>query len=161
LRFGPSTYENHQAQLFKLKQTGSVSEYQAIFEKLGNRVIGLPADAMLNCFISGLNPEIKNEIAIQKPYTISQAIGLAKLVEVKFGILNQSSKDLSPHTTTHNHNPISPRHKTQISLKFPHQTQQTNLHHPQIPSCPLGVCPQPKCKKEGPWAYATIVKKNG
>jgi hypothetical protein len=74
LRFGPSTYENHQAQLFKLKQTGSVSEYQAIFEKLGNRVIGLPADAMLNCFISGLNPEINNEIAIQKPYTISQAI---------------------------------------------------------------------------------------
>jgi hypothetical protein len=114
LRFGPSTYENHQAQLFKLKQTGSVSEYQAIFEKLGNRVIGLPADVMLNCFISGLNPEIKNEIAIQKPYTISQAIGLAKLVEVKFGILNQSSKYLSPHTATHNHSPISPTHKTQI-----------------------------------------------
>lgn len=83
LRFGPSTYENHQAQLFKLKQTGTVSEYQTQFEKLGNRVLGLPSDALLNCFISGLSPEIRNEIAIQRPFTITQAIGLAKLIEAK------------------------------------------------------------------------------
>lgn len=42
LRFGPSTYENHQAGLFKLKQTGSVMEYQTKFEQLGNQVVGLP-----------------------------------------------------------------------------------------------------------------------
>jgi len=56
LRFGPSTYVNHQAELFKLHQDGSVSDYQAQFEKLGNRVLGLPPEAILNCFISGLNP---------------------------------------------------------------------------------------------------------
>jgi len=64
LRFGPSTYANHQAELFKLRQTGSVSEYQAQFEKLENRVLGLPVDALLNCFISGLILEIRSEIAI-------------------------------------------------------------------------------------------------
>lgn len=83
LRFGPSTYANHQAELFKLRQSGTVSEYQAQFEKLGNRVIGLPAEALLNCFISGLIPEIWNEMAIQHPTSITQAIRLAKLIEAK------------------------------------------------------------------------------
>jgi hypothetical protein len=81
LRFGPSTYENHQAQLFKLRQHGTVAEYQANFEKISNPVYGLPHDAILNCFISGLQPEIRSELAIQRPYNISQAIGLAKLIE--------------------------------------------------------------------------------
>jgi len=83
LRFGPSTYANHQEELFKLRQQGSVSEYQVHFEKLCNRVTGLPSEAILNCFISGLIPEIRNELAIQRPQTIHQAIGLAKLIESK------------------------------------------------------------------------------
>ncbi|XP_058783052.1 uncharacterized protein LOC131657702 [Vicia villosa] len=83
LRFGPSTFDNHQAELFKLKQDGSVVDYQTKFEKLGNQVVGLPPDAILNCFISGLSSDIRNEMAIHKPTSISQAIGLAKLIESK------------------------------------------------------------------------------
>lgn len=67
LRFGPSTYENHQAELFKLRQQGSVCDYQAQFEKLSNMVYGLPPNALLNCFISGLYPDIRKELAILKP----------------------------------------------------------------------------------------------
>lgn len=39
LRFGPSSYDNHQARLFKLRQHGSIVEYQVNFENLENRVI--------------------------------------------------------------------------------------------------------------------------
>ncbi|MCI41140.1 hypothetical protein A2U01_0062373, partial [Trifolium medium] len=39
LRFGPSSYDNHQASLFKLTQKGSVTEFQQQFETLSNRVI--------------------------------------------------------------------------------------------------------------------------
>lgn len=56
-RFDPSTHANHQAELFKLKQDGHVVDYQARFENLGNQVIGLPQDAIHNCFISGLAPK--------------------------------------------------------------------------------------------------------
>lgn len=70
LRFGPSTYENHPAQLFKLCQQGSVAEYQTSFERLANRVLTLPPEAMINCFLSGLILEIRNEISIHQPYTI-------------------------------------------------------------------------------------------
>ncbi|KAF1868302.1 hypothetical protein Lal_00000695 [Lupinus albus] len=40
LRFGPSSYANHQAELFKLKQLGSIAEYQSHFERLCNKVVG-------------------------------------------------------------------------------------------------------------------------
>ncbi|KAL0340386.1 UNVERIFIED_CONTAM: hypothetical protein Sradi_4555400 [Sesamum radiatum] len=38
LRFGPSSFANHQAVLFKLRKRGSVAEFQAEFECLCNRV---------------------------------------------------------------------------------------------------------------------------
>nr|KYP76736.1 hypothetical protein KK1_020989 [Cajanus cajan] len=83
LRFGPTGYENFQAELFKLRQHTTVTEYQQRFEKISNRVFGLPPDAIVDCFYSGLLPEIRRELAILKPTTISQAIGLSKLIEAK------------------------------------------------------------------------------
>ena len=91
-------------ELFKLRQLGSVSDYQSQFEKLGNRVLGLPAEASLNCFISELLPDIRNEIAIQRPTSITQAIGLAKLIEAKL-------KDFKPKFSrpTSNYTPNPPQ----------------------------------------------------
>lgn len=62
LRFGPPTYANHQAALFKLRQIGSVMDYQMQFESLSNRVDGLPPSALLNCFISGLCSDINEKL---------------------------------------------------------------------------------------------------
>jgi len=52
LRFGPSSYTNHQAKLFKLQQHNTVTEYQTRFEKNCNCVIGLSPDTILNYFLS-------------------------------------------------------------------------------------------------------------
>ncbi|XP_019450597.1 PREDICTED: uncharacterized protein LOC109352871 [Lupinus angustifolius] len=82
-RFGPSCYENHQAELFKLRQTGTVAEYQRQFETLCNRIWGLSPEVILNCFISGLLTEIRRELAVLRPSNIAEALGLAKLVESK------------------------------------------------------------------------------
>ncbi|KAL4590915.1 hypothetical protein LXL04_003862 [Taraxacum kok-saghyz] len=49
-RFGPSIYENHQATIFKLRQTSTVSAYQSKFEKLSNCVDDLPNQALRNYF---------------------------------------------------------------------------------------------------------------
>ncbi|XP_057431227.1 uncharacterized protein LOC130724075 [Lotus japonicus] len=82
-RFGPSCYENPQQELFKLQQTSTVQEYQTKFEKLCNQVVGLPPDIILDCFLSGLNPEILQELKVFRPYSVHHAIGLAKLIESK------------------------------------------------------------------------------
>jgi hypothetical protein len=83
VRFGPSSYDNHQQALFKLKQSSTVAEYQREFERLCNRVTGLSPIAIVDCFVSGLKFHIQNELAIHRPTHISQAIGLAKLIESK------------------------------------------------------------------------------
>nr|GEX34494.1 hypothetical protein [Tanacetum cinerariifolium] len=82
-QFGPSTYDNHQAALFNLQQTSSVTAYQTKFERLSNCVGGLPPEELLNCFVSGLRQDIQQELAILQPHTITQAIGLAKLIKDK------------------------------------------------------------------------------
>jgi hypothetical protein len=82
-RFGPSSFDNHQQALFKLRQTTTVADYQRDFERLCNRVAGLPPMAIVDCFVSGLKPHIRHELAIHQPHSISQAIGLAKLIESK------------------------------------------------------------------------------
>lgn len=62
LRFAPSHYEDPKGSLFKLCQTSSVKEYQTEFESLANRIVGLPPQFYLSCFVSGLKPEIKREV---------------------------------------------------------------------------------------------------
>ena len=84
LRFGTSTYANHQAELFKLRQNGTVAEYQKVFEKLCNRVLGLTPEMILDCFISDLIPDIRREMTVLQPNSITQVMGLAKLLESKF-----------------------------------------------------------------------------
>lgn len=134
LRFGPSTYANHQAELFKLRQLGSVSDYKAQFEKLGNRVMGLPAEALLNCFISGLNSEIRNELAIQRSNSITQAIGLAKLIEAKLKDSKPKfSKPFSPaYPSTYSRTPNTPTTPPKLPLVNP-TFQQTPTSIPPLP----------------------------
>ncbi|KAK9053619.1 hypothetical protein SSX86_024693 [Deinandra increscens subsp. villosa] len=98
LRFGPSSYENHQSTLFKLRQTTTVTAYQTDFERLANRVIGLSPETLKNCFISGLKSDIQNELAILHPHTLHQTYGLARLIEDKLhaGILAPTVEPSTP-----------------------------------------------------------------
>ncbi|XP_058733199.1 uncharacterized protein LOC131604800 [Vicia villosa] len=137
LRFGPSSFENHQAELFKLKQNGSVMEYQTKFEQLGNKVVGLPAEAILNCFISGLQQDIQNELAIHKPTSISHAIGLAKLIEAKLkDSKNRFPKQFSttyqkPTFTSSNPQPSKTTNNAQPATIFPQKPPLP--HQPKVP----------------------------
>lgn len=81
LRFRTSSYENHQANLFKLKQTSTVAAYQAEFEQLINQVDVLTLVAIRNYFISKPRTYILNEIAIHSPTTLHQTYDFTKLIE--------------------------------------------------------------------------------
>ena len=98
------TYINHQVELFKPQQTSTVTEYQGRFECLCNCVVGLTPETILNCFISGLSIDILREFTILNPYSIAQAIGLAKLIEDKLrdSKPKQHRYTPTPHPTTTN-----------------------------------------------------------
>ncbi|KAL6566283.1 hypothetical protein OROGR_001898 [Orobanche gracilis] len=119
LRFGPSSYDNMQATLFKLRQMGSVLEYQQRFETISNLVKGLSTEALLNCFISGLKPDLRAELAILKPTTVSQAIDLAKLVETKLSDNRMRLPYRTPPSSTPPLLPTPPvaQPKTQLPIR--------------------------------------------
>ncbi|CAJ2641138.1 unnamed protein product [Trifolium pratense] len=117
LDFGPSVYECPRATLFKLTQTGTVAEYYLQFTSLANRVYGLSNDALIDCFVSGLNDEIRRDVLIHTPISIVKAVSLAKVYEEKYSS-NQKQKNQSyglstnkplynkPENTTRNTAPI-------------------------------------------------------
>lgn len=84
LRFGPSSFVNHEASLFKLKQSTTVTAFLDDFECLSTRVTGLSQQSLLNCFLSGLKEEIQRELYLLKPSNLHDAVGMAKLVEDKY-----------------------------------------------------------------------------
>nr|GEW15762.1 hypothetical protein [Tanacetum cinerariifolium] len=138
IRFGPSTFENHQATLFKLCQTSTVASYQKEFERISNCVTGLSNEAFQNCFISGLCPEIQSEMALHNPTTLHQTYGLAKVIEDKLSSnrsrFNQPPRYFSNSTS----NPLKPPLLTPINPFIPHNNS-TTAH-----TTTLGILPNPK-----------------
>jgi len=84
LDFGPSAYDYPRATLFKLAQTTSVNDFYMQFTALVNRVDGLSLVAILDCFISGLQEEIRKDVKAIEPQSLSKAFALAKLYEEKY-----------------------------------------------------------------------------
>ncbi|KAL0401788.1 UNVERIFIED_CONTAM: hypothetical protein Slati_4208700 [Sesamum latifolium] len=140
LHFGLSSFDNHQTMLFKLRQQGTMTDFQAKFERLCNRMVSLPPKSILNYFIYGLRPDIQRELAVLLPSSISQAIGLPKLIEAK------CSNARRPHV--------------------PLNAQPTPSQLPLLPAHPkkyrflLPALLRLKCKPDVLTGYALIVTKN-
>ncbi|CAJ2662565.1 unnamed protein product [Trifolium pratense] len=101
LDFGPSIYECPRATLFKLTQSGTVAEYYLQFTSLANRVYGLSNDALIDCFVSGLNNEIRRDVLIHTPSSLVKAVSLAKVYEEKY---DSNLKNQKPNHTNYSTN---------------------------------------------------------
>ena len=83
-KYGPTEFDDFFGDLTRLKQIGSVQEYQIQFEKLLSRVGKLNQPQQVTCFVGGLKESMRIDIQAMKPTTLSAAIGLAWLYEVKY-----------------------------------------------------------------------------
>ncbi|KAH9792831.1 hypothetical protein KPL71_004301 [Citrus sinensis] len=79
VRFGPTDCEDFDEALSRVKQTGTLRDYQKEFERLGNRVQGWTQKALVDTFMDGLKPEISEEIWLFRPRTLKKAISLARI----------------------------------------------------------------------------------
>ena len=89
IRFGPSAYEDPVGAFTKLRQTGSVEEYQSAFEILSNKITDLSEEFRISTFLSGLRDELRIIVTMFRPNTLSAAFGLAKLQEEEVGRRHQ------------------------------------------------------------------------
>ncbi|KAA8538317.1 hypothetical protein F0562_027860 [Nyssa sinensis] len=78
-RFGPSECEDFDEALSRIRQDGSLCDYQREFERLGNRVRGWTPRALVGTFMGGLKMDISDGIRMFKPQTLKKAIGLARM----------------------------------------------------------------------------------
>ena len=68
IHFGPSHFDNSRANLFKLTQTSSVTEYYDMFTDLANRSYDMDDTQLLDCFIGGLRPDLKKKVMSKYPH---------------------------------------------------------------------------------------------
>jgi len=97
-RFGPTECEDFDEALSKVKQEGSLREYQKEFERLGNRVHGWPQKALVGTFMGGLKLEIADGIRMFKPKSLKEASSLARMRDEQ---LNHQRRSMRPiHRTS-------------------------------------------------------------
>ncbi|XP_042045728.1 uncharacterized protein LOC121792000 [Salvia splendens] len=77
-RFDPQCYENYIGLISKLCQTDSVSEYQLAFEKMMNRISGVPESTLLPIYITGLKQPIQRQVKLHRPSTLASAFALSQ-----------------------------------------------------------------------------------
>ena len=111
LRFGPTDYEDPSEALTRLKQVSSVVAYQEEFEKLSHWVDSLPETFLIGCFVAGLRNEIRLDVKVKQHKSLSDAIGVARLIEKrnslqKKTIISFQSHPASPSNYT-NPNPTA------------------------------------------------------
>ena len=94
IQFGPSQFDNRRSDLFKLKQSSTVTDYYASFTELVNQSYALDDSVLLDCFISGLIPELKREVISQAPHSLLRLCHL----------INSSRKNFYPSS-------LAPKHK--------------------------------------------------
>ncbi|KAA8535341.1 hypothetical protein F0562_030344 [Nyssa sinensis] len=103
-RFGPTECEDFDEALSRIKQVGSLREYQREFEKLGNRVRGWTQKALVGTFMGELKAELSNGIRMFKPRTLKKAINLERsqllLLEGPIGVGNITSEEVTDEVPT-------------------------------------------------------------
>ncbi|XP_020582663.1 uncharacterized protein LOC110026161 [Phalaenopsis equestris] len=62
LRYGPSRYQNFFGDFTKLKQTGSIRDYQMDFDRLLHRAGHLSEEQQVGCFVSRLKDAIQVDV---------------------------------------------------------------------------------------------------
>ncbi|PHT90349.1 hypothetical protein T459_05462 [Capsicum annuum] len=85
-------FNDPKEEIKKIKQTGSVREYQAAFERILTRV-NLSEENAISCYIGGLKTELNIAIKITKPFFLSQAYKSAKMQEAYLFAIRQHSSN--------------------------------------------------------------------
>lgn len=96
-RFLEGEGENLIGDFNKLQQEGTVEEYRELFEELKSFVLHtyrfLNDEYFLKSFLTGLKPELRDLVMVQRPLTLSKAFNIAKLQE---SVLERGKTTLKP-----------------------------------------------------------------
>lgn len=90
-RFGPIEYMKFHETYSKIKQIGSLRDYQRKFEYLSTRIHEWLEKTLIGFFIGGLKSEITVEVKLKKTKTLMQVLEIAQIKEDQLQDLRRSS----------------------------------------------------------------------
>ncbi|KAF2297357.1 hypothetical protein GH714_021883 [Hevea brasiliensis] len=93
LRFGPPIRSNKLGELAKLKQMGSVADYQNQFEALVSRAGTLTQHQKVQLYLSGLQDSIAVEVELHHPTDLVNAMSISRLYERKLFPRSSAARD--------------------------------------------------------------------
>ncbi|XP_052179706.1 uncharacterized protein LOC127793015 isoform X1 [Diospyros lotus] len=110
-RFGPTGFVDYDEVLSKMRQTGSLRDYQREFERVSTQVEDWPEKALIGAFIGGLFLDIAAEVKLHRPTTMSQAIDVARLKDDQLRSMHKATIHKGPATdesssSTHERKPL-------------------------------------------------------
>ncbi|CAA0816383.1 Unknown protein, partial [Striga hermonthica] len=79
VRFGSSEYFDYDEALTRIRQTGSLRDYQKEFERIASRVRDWPEKALVGAFVGGLKAELAAEVRLDRPRSTRAAMEAARL----------------------------------------------------------------------------------
>ncbi|CAA0824986.1 Unknown protein, partial [Striga hermonthica] len=80
-RFGSSDYHDYNEALSRIKQVGSLKDYQKEFERIASRVRDWPEAALVGTFVGGLKAGLAAEVRLDRSRSMRAAIESARLHE--------------------------------------------------------------------------------
>ena len=101
--FGSTDFDDPSEALTRLKQTTTVEVYQDEFERISQLIDALPESHLIGCFIAGLKDDIRLDVKLKKPQTLTEAIGVARLIEERNNLQNRSNSPFRNQLSTPPH----------------------------------------------------------
>lgn len=141
-RFGGSLFDDPQGALSKLSQTASVAEFQSAFETLMNKVYSIPDDLLISFFITGLKSEIRREISMSRPATLTETFAVARAYESRIEDARVEARAWvrMPQRPM---NPTPIQSVPHVSTSSPHTHTRPQPSVPLLPAPPTTTAPLP------------------
>ena len=114
-RFRPTELDDASKACSNQSKKTTVLAYQEECERLSQMAQDVPESFLIGSFVGGFKDKIRLELQIQKPQSLSTAIGLVRLIEKKCNLCNQPSKIQS--TTPQGLLGSQPRYSTPSTFK--------------------------------------------
>ncbi|XP_047339547.1 uncharacterized protein LOC124943023 [Impatiens glandulifera] len=108
-QFIPSVCESPINQLMNLKQKGSIQDYNLKYMAISQKLINMPDEYVIECYLSGIHEEISNTVRLLKPDSLNLAMAITKVQEATFksllkrGHLYNSSPPILPKPNQSKH----------------------------------------------------------
>jgi len=163
-RFCPRHVLSPEGRLSKMVQTSTVADFRRRFEAVLNETMTLPEEFLVECFLSGLRPDILTAVTAHEPTRLDQLINLAHIQEQRI-IAEKGpprpafarTQPLLP-TPTSQSAPIAPTTPSNGRLPFKRLSQaemQSRREKGLCFNCDEKFSPGHRCKKlfliEGCW----------